>query len=96
MTEYSYIHVRWLHSYPDDPIDLWSELDAEREEVRKVEIWFGGRVDYASDAEGVGGTRLGELPVPPLNEINLDPQCQAKAIAKADFERCWIEAIGKG
>jgi len=61
----------------------------------KVEIWLSGQIGYASDAEEVGGTRLGELPVPPLNEINLDPQFQAEAITKADFEQCWIEAIGK-
>ena len=95
MAEHSYICVRWLHSSPDDPADLWSELDADREEVRKVEIWSGGRVGYATSAEEVGGTRLGELPVPPLTEINLDPQFQAEAITQADFETCWIDAIGK-
>ncbi|WP_341487441.1 hypothetical protein [Pararhizobium sp. A13] len=95
MAEHSYIRVRWLHSSPDEPVDLWSELDANREEVRKVEIWSGGRVGYASSAGEVGGARLGEVPVPPLNEINLDPQFQAEAITKADFEMCWIDAVGK-
>lgn len=95
MAEQAYICVRWLHSSPDDLVDLWSELDADREEIRKVEIWFVGRVGYATNAEEVGGTRLGELPVPPLNEINLDPQFQAEAITKASFETCWIDAIGK-
>lgn len=95
MAEHSYIRVRWLHSSPDVPIDLWSELDAEREEVREVEIWPGGRVGYACDAEEVGGTRLGEIPVPPLNQINLAPQFKAETIAKAVFEKCWIDAIGK-
>lgn len=95
MAEHSYIRVRWLHSSPDDPVDLWSELDSEREEVRKVEIWPGGRVGYAYDAEEVRGTRLGKLPVPPLNQINLDLQFKAEAIAKADFEKCWIDVIGK-
>lgn len=95
MAEHSYIRVRWLHSSPDDPVDLWSELDPDREEVRKVEIWADGRVGYASGAGEVGGTRLGEVPVPPLSEINLDPQFQAKTVARADFESCWIDAVGK-
>lgn len=95
MAEHSYIRVRWRHSSPDDPVDLWSELDADREEVRKVEIWPDGRVGYASNAGEVAGTRLGELPVPPLSEINLDPQFQAEAITKAHFETRWIDAIGK-
>jgi hypothetical protein len=95
MAENSHIRVRWLHSSPDDPIDFWSELDIDREEVRKVEIWADGRVGYASYAGEVGGTRLGEIAVPSLNEINLDPQFQAEAVAKADFESRWIDAIGK-
>ena len=95
MAEHSYIRVRWLHSLPDEPVDLWSELYGDREEVRKVEIWSDGRVGYASSVEEVGGTRLGEVPVPPLNEINLDPQFQAETTTKADFESCWIDALGK-
>ena len=95
MAEHSYIRVRWLHTSPDDPVDLWSELDADREEVRKVEIWSDGRVGYASIAGEVGGTRLGEVPVPALHEINLDPQFQAETITNADFEMCWIDAIRK-
>ena len=44
MAEHSHIRVHWLHSSPDDPIDLWSELNIDREEVPKVEIWANGRV----------------------------------------------------
>lgn len=95
MAEHSYIRVRWLHSFPDEPVDLWSELDGDREEVRKVEIWSDGRVGYAHSVKEVGGTRLGEVPVPPLNEINLDPQFQAETTTKAHFESCWIDALRK-
>ena len=36
MTDRTYIRVRWLHDrhdHPDDPIDLWSELDESRLET---------------------------------------------------------------
>lgn len=95
MAGHSYIRVRWLHSSPDDPIELWSELDVDRAEVRKVEMWADGRIGYASDAEEGGGTRLGEIAVPSLSEINLDPQFRAGAVAGAEFESRWIDAIGK-
>ena len=95
MAMYSYIRVRWFHSSPDDPVELWSELDADREEVRKVEIWTDGRVGYASSEGETGGTRLGKVAVPPLNEIDLDAQFQTEAITKADFEMCWIDALRK-
>ena len=42
---------------------------------------------YATDVEKVGGTRLGGLSVPHLNEINLDPPFQTEAITKAAFKK---------
>lgn len=96
MVEHSYVRVCWLHSSPDDPTELWSELNADREEIRKVEIWPDGRVGYASNTGEFGGTRLGEVSDPSLHEINLDPQFQAEAITKADFESRWNDAIGTG
>lgn len=95
MTEHSYVRVRWVHPSADNPVDLWSELDADRGEVRKVEVWPDGRVGYASSVAEIGGTRLGEVAVPPLNEINLDPQFEAEAITQVEFESRWISAIGK-
>ena len=37
-----YIHVRWLHEHPDEPVDLYSELTGDGWEVRKVEIVADG------------------------------------------------------
>jgi hypothetical protein len=42
-----YIKVKWSHSFPDEPILLYSELDRERCEIRKVEAFPGGRMGYA-------------------------------------------------
>jgi hypothetical protein len=89
MGQLSYLRVRWHHSSPDEPVELWSELDAGREEVRKVEIWRDGRVGYASFDEQAGGTRLGEVAVPSLDEIAADPQFEPEAISQAEFEECW-------
>ncbi len=93
MDECSYIRVRWMHAFPDEPTDLWRQLDADRREVRKVEIWSDGRVGYAPNSQGSERTRLGKLSVPPTDEINSDPQFHAKAITRADFEMCWLDAI---
>src|SRR6185503_15028408 len=48
---YSYIRVRWQHGHADEPVDLWSELDAARLETRKLEIFRDGRIGYASADE---------------------------------------------
>lgn len=89
MSQHSYIRVLWLHSSSDDPCELWSEFNADREEVRKVEIWEDGRVGYATLNEEAGGTRLGACAVPPLKEIAADAQFRPQAVTRSEFEECW-------
>ena len=54
----------WHHSSPDYPALLYSELDDERWEVRKVEIFLDGRKGWASTCEESELTGLGTMPVP--------------------------------
>ncbi|HVU09419.1 MAG TPA: hypothetical protein VHG89_12830 [Verrucomicrobiae bacterium] len=85
----NYLCVKWKHSCPDDPVWLYSEIDANRWEKRKVEIFVDGRFGYASAVESVGGTRLGEAPIPPLKEIARDSQFEPAEITKDQFEEVW-------
>jgi Domain of unknown function (DUF6881) len=89
VTEQSYFRCRWLHDSPDYPVELWSALDTQRYEVRKIAIWRDGRVGYATTTEEVGGTMLGTVPVPPLDEIAADPQFEPQAISQEAFEAEW-------
>ena len=66
-----------------------SELDANRWETRKVEIFADGSKGYARRGEEAGGTALGQLPVPPLQEIASDPQFLPEEITKDEFEAIW-------
>jgi len=88
-----YIKVRWASSSPDNPAVLWSELDEHRKEIRKIEIWHDGRTGYAFEKIEVSGTRLGECPVPQLDEIAADPQFEPEAITQADFEAQWAASV---
>ncbi len=54
-----YLRVQWLHSHPDEPVTLYSELDDEGWEVRKVEIFADGHIGFASKTEVVGSIELG-------------------------------------
>lgn len=85
----SYIKVQWIHQDPDDPVWLLSELDHERWETRKIEIYADGLKGYASKTEQSGRTFLGELPVPPLAEIATDPQFIPQEIGEDEFEAEW-------
>ena len=84
-----FIDVQWIHDDPEDPIRLVSELDAERYETRKLEFFANGVVGFASPSESFGGTGLGVVPVPPLSEINADPEFAGVAITAAQFEALW-------
>ena len=84
-----FVKVRWLQAQPDEPILIVSELDAERWEVRKVQIFADGRWGYAHGGEEIGGTFLGERAVPSLSEINADPQFEAVEIEADEFESLW-------
>jgi hypothetical protein len=85
----NYIKVRWIHDHPDEPIWLLSELDGSGYEIRKIEIFGDGSKGWASKKEKVGGTVLGERPVPPLDEIAADGKFLPEEITQADFELAW-------
>lgn len=84
-----YIRVKWLHSNPDEPVLLFSELDKGRYEIRKVEIFADGRIGFACSKEETQSTRLSYEPVPSLNEIASDPQFEPGEISAVEFETVW-------
>jgi hypothetical protein len=77
-----YLRVGWKHPHAEEPVILYSELDADRWEVRKVEVFRNGRRDYASVDGSSGGTRLGKVPIPELTEIAKDPQFEPCEISR--------------
>ena len=88
----NYIKVKWNHSFPDEPVWLYSELDGERWEVRKVEVFPDGRMGYADRLRSSGNTGLGEAPLPDVAEIAADPQFEPVTIAQPEFEAIWLSA----
>jgi hypothetical protein len=90
----NYIKVRWVHSFEDEPIMIFMELDDDRFESRKIEIFKSGFFAYADRFNSFGETRLGEDPIPSLEEIASDKQFQPEAIDKLEFEAIW--SITKG
>ena len=88
-----YIDVRWKQSNPEDPVRLVSELDGQRNEVRKLEFFASGQVGFASASGEAHGTGLGEAPVPSLAEINADAQFSGAAIEASTFEALWQQYV---
>jgi hypothetical protein len=92
----TYLKVKWDHSSfpfsPNRPVFIYSELDRERWELRKVEIFPNGRMGYASPDVAVGGTDLSTEPLPSLKDIATDPVFEPAAISKAEFDEIWAKA----
>lgn len=95
MNPLRYIVVDWIHEPNDYPVRLYSELDAEGWEKRKIEEFQDGRLDFADASSRSGDTRLGEAAVPPLQEIARDAQFSPREIQSEDFETVWKRAKTK-
>ncbi|WP_027684725.1 DUF6881 domain-containing protein [Rhizobium leguminosarum] len=89
-----YIKVKWLHSSPNTPVLLYSELDSDMWEVRKVEVYTDGRKDFADRNEMSGSTRLGIEPFPSLEIIAADPEFKPEVISREEFDTVWQHAKG--
>jgi len=92
-----FIDVAWIYDFDAEPIRLVSQLDSERNKVRKLEFFRDGRVGYADGHKSAMGTQVGKLPVPPLAEINSDTQFDTRIIESTLFSRSWSQhASGTG
>jgi hypothetical protein len=89
----TYLQVSWLHNFDDEPVEILSELDDERNEIRAIERFRDGSLMYAGPEGASGTTLLSEAPLPTLQEIAADPQFRPTAIDKETFERSWQAAM---
>lgn len=87
-----YIKVKWIHQPNNDPVLLYSELDDGRWEVRKVDVFADGHMQYASSTTSTGDAALGLEPIPPLEQIREDPQFEPVGISKEEFEGVWADS----
>ena len=88
----NYIAVDWKHTSADTPVRLYYELNAERQEQRKVEEYQDGTLHSADASRGQGSTFLAWEAHPTLAEINADPQFAACETTQDEFERLWERA----
>lgn len=91
-----YIHCLWVHTHPEEPVVLISEVDVKWFEFRKVEIWRNGRIGWADKSRSSEGTQLSSYSLNSLDDINSDPEFSAVEITREDFETYWRLAISKG
>lgn len=91
----TYLKVKWLQAGEHDPVLFYSELDAERWETRKIDVFADGTMAWAdetSDDDSGTVAVLGTVPAPPFEEIAADPDFEAAQIAREEFEAVWNQA----
>ena len=87
-----YLKVQWLQDDPEYPTFLYSELDDDSFEVRKVDMFADGSADPADEHHETCRTFLGEGAVPPIEEIASDPEFLPEWIPREEFETVWQAA----
>ena len=83
----SYIKWIWKQHDLEFPSIFFMELDEERWDTRRVEVFPDGRTGFAGPDDRSHETWLGETAIAPLSEINEDPMFEATEISAADFEK---------
>ncbi|MDW4910815.1 hypothetical protein RB628_37240 [Streptomyces sp. ADMS] len=87
-----YLKVVWHHDFPGEPVTLFSEIDEERYEVRKVEVYRDGRHEFASEVTSTGATMLGEIETPSIEELAEQEEFTPTEIDHQEFETVWRRA----
>ena len=60
-----YIKVKWIHAHANEPVWLYSELDDDFWETRKVEVFPDGTKGHANHVETHGTTKF-SIRAPPI------------------------------
>lgn len=85
-----YFKATWFHYFEDEPGTFYTELDDNRFETRKIEVFKDGSFGMASQAFSFGGCKLADQSLPGIEEINGDTQFMAAVITKDEFEKTWF------
>lgn len=82
----------WRHDEATDPVYMWTELDDDRWEIRKVEHFRDGTRLRADPQHPDGETGLGLMPVPPLDAIDAQLEFTVEPLTADGFEAVWRTA----
>lgn len=88
-----YLKVLWRHHSASLPTVIYSELDLDRRETRKVECLSSGELIRADQYTNAAlETRLAEVKVPNLEEIASDAEFIPERVSRKEFESVWERA----
>ena len=87
-----YIRLKWNHTNPDEPVWIFSEVDTNGKEVRKIECFRNGFCDVATASGSSGTAALMTMPLPDLRVLAArDPEFIPVEITQDQFEEVWTK-----
>ncbi len=84
-----YIRVKWNHTNSDEPIWIFSELEDDGKEIRKLECFMNGFCDFAQPNAHSGTTKLHTTLLPDFSVLGRDPEFIPTEITQQEFEDVW-------
>jgi len=84
-----YLKVHWSHDSENQPVAFYCEMEDDRMETRKVELFADGSLGYANETRTTGKTVLSALPMPATADLAATPNCEAAEITRDEFEDVW-------
>ncbi|WP_328516716.1 DUF6881 domain-containing protein [Ralstonia pseudosolanacearum] len=87
------MRVNWIHQFPTEPVCIYSEMNSDHWETRKVEVYADGRMGFSDGTTSACESMLSTEPLPTLQEIAADPQFIPVEIGQEEFERIWSAAL---
>jgi hypothetical protein len=89
----TYVCGEWFHDFADEPCCIYSELDDERYETRKIEVFKDGTTTRASTEDlKRDPMALADQPIPSVEEVNAYPEFHMEEISVTEFEDLWKSA----
>lgn len=87
-----YILVEYDHAQEDDPVRVYSEVDRDDLETRRVEF-YGNGLWFAYGEEHGGGEALSKTPFPAeVRSLNVPGEVTARTIPASVFREVWDQA----
>ncbi|MCL2682872.1 MAG: hypothetical protein FWE63_05235 [Bacteroidales bacterium] len=89
-----FIKIHWTHSFKDSPEFIYSAIDEEGYEIKKVEVFKSG--DYTVYSENINSDRLAEGIYPSLEELTFEEKIesmQAFEIDEVEFNEIWSKYL---
>jgi hypothetical protein len=88
----TYFHGVWIGAPEHEAVEWYDELDAERWSIRCVRAFRDGSLKAHSYASPDWRIQMPDQPIPPLEEINANPDFVGREITKAEFDAVWEKA----